>query len=61
MPRRTLAIPADALQLRQLPSELVRLPVPALLRVRDAVEAALATDALTAADIAAVLDAAAHR
>jgi hypothetical protein len=60
MPRRTLAVPVDAAHVRQLQAGLVRLPVPALLRVRDAAEAALARETLTAADVAAVLDAA-HR
>ncbi|MDQ2960464.1 MAG: hypothetical protein M3R48_05370 [Candidatus Dormibacteraeota bacterium] len=61
MPRRTPAVPADTAHLRGLRARLADLPVPALLRMRDAVEAALALQTVTSAAVAAVLEAAAVR
>ena len=61
MPRRTTARPADAASLRALQQRLPELSVPALLRVRDAIEALEARPRLRASDVAAVLDAAATR
>ncbi len=59
MPRTTAAIPAASASLRRLQARLPELSVPALLRVRDALEALLEQDTIRVRDVSGVLRAAA--
>lgn len=61
MPRREPAIPAATARLRRLQARLPELSVPALLRVRDAVEPLLEQDLIRLADVSTVLAAADER
>jgi hypothetical protein len=55
MPRSEPAIPAASARLRRLQARLPDLPVPALLRLRDAIEPVLARDRIRLSDVSAVL------
>ncbi|HEY2570340.1 MAG TPA: hypothetical protein VGI27_02650 [Solirubrobacteraceae bacterium] len=55
MPRPEPAIPAASARLRRLQARLPELSVPALLRVRDALEALLQRDRIRVGDLGAVL------
>jgi hypothetical protein len=59
MPRSEPAIPAASARLRRLQARLPELSVPALLRVRDAVEPLLEQERVRISDVNAVLRAAA--
>ncbi|MGH7723120.1 MAG: hypothetical protein ACRENL_09880 [Candidatus Dormibacteria bacterium] len=58
MPRREPAIPAATARLRRLQARLPELPVPALLRLRDAIEPLLERERVRLSDVNAVLRAA---
>jgi hypothetical protein len=58
MPRSAPAIPAASARLRRLQAQLPELSVPALLRVRDALEALLERDPIRVTDVNTVLRAA---
>jgi hypothetical protein len=58
MPRTPVAIPAASARLRRLQARLPELSVPALLRLRDALEALLASERIRVSDVATVLRAA---
>jgi hypothetical protein len=58
MPRREPAIPAASARLRRLQAGLPELSVPALLRLRDAIEPVLARERVPLSDVSAVLRAA---
>ena len=55
MPRSEPAIPAASARLRRLQARLPDLSVPALLRLRDAIEPVLARDRIRLSDVSAVL------
>jgi hypothetical protein len=55
MPRSEPAIPAASARLRRLQARLPDLPVPALLRLRDAIEPVLARERIRLSDVSAVL------
>ncbi|MDQ6856839.1 MAG: hypothetical protein M3Z57_07190 [Candidatus Dormibacteraeota bacterium] len=55
MPRTQPAIPAASARLRQLQARLPELSVPALLRVRDALEALLERERIRVTDVHAAL------
>jgi hypothetical protein len=55
MPRSEPAIPAASARLRRLQARLPDLSVPALLRLRDAIEPVLARDRIRLIDVSAVL------
>jgi hypothetical protein len=59
MPRHEPAIPATSARLRRLQARLPELSVPVLLHVRDVIEPLLDKDRIRAADVTAVLRAAA--
>jgi hypothetical protein len=58
MPRSELKIPIASAQVRRLQARLPELSVPALLRVRDALEPVLDSDTIRLSDVNAVLRAA---
>jgi hypothetical protein len=58
MPRTPAAIPAASAQLRRLQGRLSELSVPALLRVRDALEALLGQERIRVSDVDTVTRAA---
>jgi hypothetical protein len=58
MPRSEPAIPAASARLRRLQARLPELSVPALLRVRDALEALLERETIRVSDVNAALRAA---
>jgi hypothetical protein len=58
MPRSEPAVPAASARLRRLQARLPELSVPALLRVRDALEGLLERDRIRVSDVSSVLRAA---
>ncbi len=58
MPPKQAALPAASARLRRLQARLPELSVPALLRVRDALEALLGNDRIRVVDVTTVLRAA---